>query len=385
VGWCSLPLLNFISYFLVLEWAKNKLLFQSNKGGRTVTSVDPLFFVLNWNGKNPLLHFVYAVCFALRAWARSEKDCSCLSIFILAILLPQRSSVAAWFSLHCFCYWIQWLACASLDFLMEYSLVPVVIPHLVSVSPGQKYLVFVAVWSCRWKISVLLPARFNFLCVYQSAGRWWSFTLILVSSVGLGLCQRRFLLSLKPSRSLDFLPTPGVHWAWAPARCLGSLFFSVYSSAPACKEYIPRRFLIFRCLSLPSAFLRSLFVWLKTWHRSYAAWLPIHKLLLWISCECELSLLLSFAAEQVVPSTSSSLFQILDFSCAVSWMLAGDSRCISWVTGSIDLRVHGDFSNAPTRCSVKCLWGYKLFFDLIFIVDLARVFADTDLCFRCGS
>jgi hypothetical protein len=30
------------------------------------------------------------------------------------------------------------------------------------------------------------------------------------------------------------------------------------------------------------------------------------------------SLLPSFAAEQVVPSTSSSLFQILDFSCAVS-------------------------------------------------------------------
>jgi hypothetical protein len=30
----------------------------------------------------------------------------------------------------------------------------------------------------------------------------------------------------------------------------------------------------------------------------------------------------------------------------------------------------GNFPNTPTRCSVKCLKGYKLFFELISIVDL---------------
>jgi hypothetical protein len=51
---------------------------------------------LSWIAmENPLLHFVCAVCFALRACARSEKDCSCVSVFILAILLRQRNPVAA--------------------------------------------------------------------------------------------------------------------------------------------------------------------------------------------------------------------------------------------------------------------------------------------------
>jgi hypothetical protein len=63
-----------------------------------VTSVDPLFF---FNEKNHLSHFVCAVYFALRACARSVKDCPCLSVYILAIL--QRSPVAAWFGLRCFC------------------------------------------------------------------------------------------------------------------------------------------------------------------------------------------------------------------------------------------------------------------------------------------
>jgi hypothetical protein len=40
----------------------------------------------------------------------------------------------------------------------------------------------------------------------------------------------------------------------------------------------------------------------------------------------------------------------------------------------------GDFSSTPTRCLVKCLCGYKLLFDLIFIIDLTRVLAGTDLC-----
>jgi hypothetical protein len=33
----------------------------------------------------------------------------------------------------------------------------------------------------------------------------------------------------------------------------------------------------------------------------------------------------------------------------------------------------GDFSNAPTSCSVKYLRGYKLFFELISIIDLTEV------------
>jgi hypothetical protein len=46
---------------------------------------------------------------------------------------------------------------------------------------------------------------------------------------------------------------------------------------------------------------------------------------------------------------------------------------------------HGDFLNVPTRCSVKCLCGYKLFFDSIFVVDLVRGLTDIDLCFCCSS
>jgi hypothetical protein len=46
---------------------------------------------------------------------------------------------------------------------------------------------------------------------------------------------------------------------------------------------------------------------------------------------------------------------------------------------------HGDFLNTSTRCSVKCLWGHKLSFDLIFIIDLACVLASTVSYFRCGS
>jgi hypothetical protein len=45
----------------------------------------------------------------------------------------------------------------------------------------------------------------------------------------------------------------------------------------------------------------------------------------------------------------------------------------------------GDFLNVFTRCSVKCLRGYKLSFDLIFIVDLARIHTSIVSCFRCGS
>jgi hypothetical protein len=45
---------------------------------------------------------------------------------------------------------------------------------------------------------------------------------------------------------------------------------------------------------------------------------------------------------------------------------------------------HGGFLDASTRCSVKYLCGYKLFFDLIFIVDLACGLADNDLYFCCG-
>jgi hypothetical protein len=46
---------------------------------------------------------------------------------------------------------------------------------------------------------------------------------------------------------------------------------------------------------------------------------------------------------------------------------------------------YGDFLNTPIRCSVKYLRGYKLSFDLIFIVDLARVPTSTVSCFYCGS
>jgi hypothetical protein len=46
---------------------------------------------------------------------------------------------------------------------------------------------------------------------------------------------------------------------------------------------------------------------------------------------------------------------------------------------------NGCFPNAPTRCSVKCLKVYKLFFDLIFIVDLTYGLASTISCFCCSS
>jgi hypothetical protein len=38
-----------------------------------------------------------------------------------------------------------------------------------------------------------------------------------------------------------------------------------------------------------------------------------------------------------------------------------------------ELLSFGSFLNAHSRCLVKCLLGYKLIFDLIFIVSLARV------------
>jgi hypothetical protein len=46
---------------------------------------------------------------------------------------------------------------------------------------------------------------------------------------------------------------------------------------------------------------------------------------------------------------------------------------------------HSDFLNASIRCSVKYLCGYKLFFDPIFVIDLAPGLADTDSYFCCGS
>jgi hypothetical protein len=46
---------------------------------------------------------------------------------------------------------------------------------------------------------------------------------------------------------------------------------------------------------------------------------------------------------------------------------------------------HGDFPNTYNRCSVKCLWWYKPFFESIFVVDLARSLASTIPCFRYGS
>jgi hypothetical protein len=48
------------------------------------------------------------------------------------------------------------------------------------------------------------------------------------------------------------------------------------------------------------------------------------------------------------------------------------------------LLFYGDFLNVATRCSMKFLWGYKLLFDLILIVDLARILAGSDSCFRYG-
>jgi hypothetical protein len=48
------------------------------------------------------------------------------------------------------------------------------------------------------------------------------------------------------------------------------------------------------------------------------------------------------------------------------------------------LLLNGGFLNAPIRSSVKWLRGYKLFFDLVFIVDLARGLASTVPCFRYG-
>jgi hypothetical protein len=49
------------------------------------------------------------------------------------------------------------------------------------------------------------------------------------------------------------------------------------------------------------------------------------------------------------------------------------------------LHFHGVFSNTSAKCSVKYLWGYKMFFDLILIIDLARGLSGIDLCFYCVS
>jgi hypothetical protein len=49
------------------------------------------------------------------------------------------------------------------------------------------------------------------------------------------------------------------------------------------------------------------------------------------------------------------------------------------------LLFRSDFLNTPTRYSVKCIRGHKLFFDSIFIVDLGRGLASSIPCFHCGS
>jgi hypothetical protein len=80
-----------------------------------------------------------------------------------------------------------------------------------------------------------------------------------------------------------------------------------------------------------------------------------------------------------------------DSVCAVVQCIAGRFRsCLELPDKNLEglafnLLSRGDFPNAPTRYSVKCLRGYKLFFDLILIVDLARSLASTVLYFRCGS
>jgi hypothetical protein len=62
------------------------------------------------------------------------------------------------------------------------------------------------------------------------------------------------------------------------------------------------------------------------------------------------------------------------------------SRCIKRIEGSwFKLLSHGDFLNTSTRCSMKWLWGHELSFNPIFVVNLAWVFANIDLSFRCGS
>jgi hypothetical protein len=45
----------------------------------------------------------------------------------------------------------------------------------------------------------------------------------------------------------------------------------------------------------------------------------------------------------------------------------------------------GHFAKTHTRCSVKCLRGDKLFFELIFVVDLSRGLTSTIPCFLCSS
>jgi hypothetical protein len=46
---------------------------------------------------------------------------------------------------------------------------------------------------------------------------------------------------------------------------------------------------------------------------------------------------------------------------------------------------HSSFTNTRTSCSVKCLRGDKLFFELIFIIDLSCGLTSTVSCFRYGS
>jgi hypothetical protein len=46
---------------------------------------------------------------------------------------------------------------------------------------------------------------------------------------------------------------------------------------------------------------------------------------------------------------------------------------------------HGSFSNTPTRCSVKCLSGDKLFLSRVFVVDLLCCLVSTPQCLCYGS
>jgi hypothetical protein len=45
----------------------------------------------------------------------------------------------------------------------------------------------------------------------------------------------------------------------------------------------------------------------------------------------------------------------------------------------------GSFSNTPTKCSVKCPRGDKLFSESICVVELSRDLTSTIPCFPCGS
>jgi hypothetical protein len=186
------------------------------------------------------------------------------------------------------------------------------------------------------------------------------------------VCASRFIGAVRSCSPLGFvLPAP-FFFFWCISCCLHDPLWSLVA-APVVRHHCPRIFVCHRDWSLYAAGLH--FGPIQFWSASsrgsalccslWSAPARRHSGLRVLSIE-KLVLVYGFLYEYV---------PVLILSCRIKRLE------VLW----FKLFFHGDFLNVSISCLVKCLWGYKPFFDLIFVVDLVRGLAGIDLCFYCSS